>query len=78
MSAWRQTIAGRFTNVSADGVEYALSVIRGKRVRIAYRSGYGHHWRGVVRRVSDGTTLFEGRVDKNVGAPSLLKFAGVK
>jgi hypothetical protein len=61
-----------------NGVEYHVSVQRGRSVRIAYKprgQNRGWHWHGSV--YSDGKCLWSDRVPKSIGVRGLLLDAGV-
>jgi hypothetical protein len=70
MSGWSRTCR-------VNGVDYHVSVTRGKSVRIAYKprgQNRGWHWHGCV--YSNGRCLFAGRVTKSIGVRGLLIEAG--
>ena len=61
------------------GVEYQVSVRRGKRVRIAFKprgQNWGFHYDGTV--YADGRRLWSDRVPGSIGVRGLLLRAGVK
>lgn len=65
-------------NCCVNGVEYCVSVRRGKYVRIPYKprgQNRGWHWNGSV--YSNGRCLWSDRVPKSIGVRGLLLDAGV-
>lgn len=65
-------------NCRVDGVDYAVSVQRGKSVRIPYKprgKNRGWQWHGSVW--SNGKCLWADRVPKALGVRGLLIEAGV-
>ena len=66
--------------VTVDGVAYIVGVVRGKRVRIAYKprgpGGWGFWWHGYVRDAK-GKEIWSGRVGKSAGARGILEDAGI-
>lgn len=83
-TAKRESIWGWSRNAKVDGVEYAVSVKRGKSVRIAFKprgQNRGFHWHGTVFRLSKGDDrggmVWSGRVPRSIGVRGLLIEAGV-
>ena len=76
-----ETFFGWSRRVRVGGQEYAISVRRGKSVRIPYqRRGHnkGWHWHGAVYRISTNHgRVWEGRVPGSIGCRGLLFEAGV-
>lgn len=80
----RETLWGWSRNAKVNGVEYAVSVKRGKSVRIAFKprgQNRGWHWHGEVYRIHSPTLgggyVWSGRVPKSIGVRGLLAEAGV-
>ena len=75
----RDSLRGWSRRAEHDGKEFHCSVMRGKRVRIAYKprgpGAFGFWWFGSVR--VDGKLIFNGQVAKSIGCRGLLKMAGV-
>jgi hypothetical protein len=60
------------------GVEYQVSIERGKAIRIPYKprgENKGFHWHGTV--YSNGQIIWHDRVSKSVGVRGLLAYAGI-
>lgn len=77
----RETFGGWTRNVKIDGQEYALSVKRGKAVRIAYKprgQNRGFQWQGSVYRMgAESRCIWAGRVIGSIGCRGLLIEAGI-
>lgn len=77
-SAKLERFDGWARNCRVDGVEYQVSVRRGKSVRIPYKprgQNKGWHWHGTV--YSEGRHLWSDRVPGSIGVRGLLLEAGV-
>lgn len=76
----RQTFAGdRWRTVLVNGVQYQVGVVKGKRVRIAYKprgKNVGFWWHGEVRD-SSGGCVWTARVTKSAGVRGILRAAGL-
>jgi hypothetical protein len=69
----RETFAGWSRNCRLNGVDYSVSVKRGKAVRIAFKprgKNRGWHWHGAV--YSNGRCVWSGRVPGSIGVRGLL------
>ena len=74
----RDNFMGWSRTVKIGEQEYALSVQRGKSVRIMYRKKRGFHWHGSVYRIrSNEGRVWVGRVPGSIGCRGLLIEAGV-
>lgn len=73
-----ETLGGWYRNCRVNGVDYQVSVKRGKSVRIPYKprgQNRGWHWYGSV--YSNGRRLWADRVSGSIGVRGLLIEAGV-
>lgn len=73
-------INGWYRNCRVNGVDYAVSVRRGKSVRIAYKprgQNRGWQWHGSVYDKTHNRQLWAGRVAGSLGVRGLLLEAGI-
>lgn len=72
----RETFNGWNRSVNVDGVEFCVSVQRGKSVRIPFKprgKNRGWHWNGAVYRMGPGGGyVWTGRVPGTIGVRGLL------
>ena len=74
----RENFQGWSRTVKVGDQEYAVSVRRGKSVRIMYRKERGWHWNGSVYRIHGNEGhVWSGRVPGSIGCRGLLIEAGV-
>jgi hypothetical protein len=74
-----ESMSGWSRKCRVNGVDYHVSVRRGRSVRIAYKprgQNRGWHWHGTV--YADGRQLWADRVTKSIGVRGLLRCAGVE
>ncbi len=73
-----ENFLGWSRTVRVGDQEYAVSVRRGKSVRIRYRKQRGFHWYGSVYRIgTNHGRVWEDRVPGSIGCRGLLIEAGV-
>jgi hypothetical protein len=78
----RETLFGWSRNCRVGAADYAVTVQRGKSVRIAFKprgQNRGWQWHGSVYMggPNGGRCLWSGRVDGSIGVRGLLIMAGV-
>jgi hypothetical protein len=80
-SAKREDVSGWSRNVMVGDQEYAVSVRRGKSVRIPYKprgKNRGFHWHGSVYKIGKNCgQVWSDRVPGSIGCRGLLIEAGV-